>query len=243
MFEIMFVMLKNTELIIEFILSGGNEYIMGIIDLSFLIESNMPTCGTKWHQETKLAPMGTLDEVGRNTHSILLGSHSGTHMDAPYHFIADGRTIDETDLSITCGEVTIVDLRKLDHLVVNIDDMKKVLVTERMLFVFGWYKKWKTADYYKEFPCFSQDAVEYLIDNGMKLMAMDTPSPDTGAAILEKDDSPNHKRLLKENVTIVEYLANTDAIDMKKKYEIIALPLKLKGCDGSPCRVILKERI
>lgn len=214
---------------------------MKVIDLSFLIESNMPTCGTKWHQEVQLKHMGTIDEVGRNTYSILLGSHSGTHMDAPYHFIEKGKTIDQLNLDILTGTVTIVDLRGLKGNVVEKCDLENVEVTERMLFVFGWYQYWKTKEYYQCFPYFSSEAIEYLIKNGMKFMAMDTPSPDTGAAIGQKDDSPNHKRLLEKEIIIVEYLCNTDEIDMNKTYEIIALPLKLSGCDGSPCRVILKE--
>ena len=75
----------------------------------------------------------------------------------------------------------------------------------------------------------------------MKLMAMDTPSPDNGNAISELDDSPNHKTLLAADVVIVEYLNNTDRIDFRKEYEIIALPLKVVGADGSPSRVVLRE--
>lgn len=214
-----------------------------MIDLSFVIESDMPTCGTAWHQQVKIQAMGKLADVGRNTHSILVGSHSGTHMDAPSHFVEQGKSMEEIDLNMCCGDVSIADLRELDHCIVELDDLKHLIITERMLFIFGWYKKWKTAEYYKNFPFFSEDAIEYLISKGMRFMAMDTPSPDTGAAIGEKDDSPNHKRLLRSDVIIVEYLCNTDAIDMSKNYEIIALPLKIKGSDGSPCRVLLRERM
>ena len=66
---------------------------MKIHDLSFDIETGMPTCGTPWHQVVSITQMGKINDVGRNTHAILLGSHSGTHMDAPYHFIEDGITM------------------------------------------------------------------------------------------------------------------------------------------------------
>ena len=72
-------------------------------------------------------------------------------------------------------------------------------------------------------------------------MAMDTPSPDYGGNIQSKEDSPNHKALLKKDVVIVEYLNNTDQIDLTKKHTLVALPLKIKGSDGSPSRVILFE--
>lgn len=214
---------------------------MKILDLSFLIESGMPTCGTEWHQKVEILPMGTIETVGRNTHSILLGSHSGTHIDAPLHFINNSVGIESLDLDKVCGPVKIVDYRSLPKKQVLLEDVKDIEISERMLFVFGWYKNWKKDVYYREFPFFSQEAVEYLIAHGMHMMAMDTPSPDCGSAIDLKDDSPNHKLLLENDVTIVEYLCNTDSIDWEKQYEIYALPLKISACDGSPGRVILKE--
>lgn len=216
---------------------------MKIIDLSLLIENGMPTCGTKWHQNVEIVQMGKIEEVGRNTHSILVGSHTGTHMDAPYHFIQNGSTIDTIDLSIACGEVSIVDFRKVKSSVITVKDVKKLNITDRMLFVFGWYKTWKTDKFYKDYPYFSYDAIMYLIEKGMKLMAMDTPSPDRGNAIMELDNSPNHKLLLESNIIIVEYLCNTEQIDMNKKYEIFALPMKIEGSDGAPARVILREAV
>lgn len=214
---------------------------MRILDLSFLIENNMPTCGTEWHQKIEIVPMGKIDRVGRNTHSILLGSHSGTHIDAPYHFINDGDTIDKLKLETVCGRVSIVDYRGFSQKEIMLEDVINLDVSERMLFVFGWYKKWKSSEYYQKFPFFSQAAIEHLIKSGMHVMAMDTPSPDSGFAIGKKNDSINHKLLLENNVTIIEYLCNTDVIDMSKQYEMYALPLKIANCDGAPGRVILKE--
>ena len=124
---------------------------------------------------------------------------------------------------------------------VKLEDVNKLKVTERMLFRFDWFKTWKTADFYKCFPYFGEEAVDFLIKGGIKLMAMDTPSPDYGGNIQSKEDSPNHKSLLKKDVVIVEYLTNTDQLDLSKKHIIIALPLKFNGCDGSPSRVIIEE--
>ncbi len=217
---------------------------MKIYDLSFDLESNMPTCGTPWHQTAEISRMGRLDEVGRNTHKILLGSHTGTHMDAPFHFIDDGLTMEMLDINLMWGRATVVDLRcKGKGSVVSLDDVRATDVKERMIFVFGWYHNWKTDRYYDGFPYFETDAIEYLIDNGMKVMAMDTPSPDNGNAIQEKGecDSPNHKLLLKNKVLIIEYLNNTDILSGGKEYEFISLPLKVKGSDGSPARVLIRE--
>jgi len=217
---------------------------MKIYDLTFDVETGMPTCGTPWHQTVEISRMGTIDTVGRNTSRIVLGSHSGTHIDAPKHFIDDGITMESLDIGCMWGKITVVDLRSKkqgDH--VSLEDVKKIDVRERLLFVFGWYHNWKSDQYYKNFPYFDTDAIQYLLDNGMKVMAMDTPSPDDGSAIQVKgmSDSPNHLLLLGRGALIIEYLNNTDVLVGGKEYEIVALPLKLKGSDGSPARVLIKE--
>lgn len=213
-----------------------------IIDLTIPIETNMPTCGTPWHQSVEVHQMGTLDDVGRNTSRFLLGSHSGTHMDAPTHFIQGGKTLENLDLNILCGPVKILDFTNVKENGILIKtDFEKCELGERILLRYGWYKNWKTDKYYRAFPYIDLEAAEYLIERGVKLIAMDTPSPDMGAAIGEKDDSPVHKLLLQNEVIIVEYLTNTDQIRNDTEYEIIALPLKIVGVDGSPSRVLLRE--
>lgn len=215
---------------------------MKVIDLSLTLDNSCQTCGTAWHEEVRIERKGTLQTVGRNTSKFILGSHSATHIDAPLHFMDKGHDIAAVNLGKCVGEVTCVDLRHMGKgAIVDVDDLKGITVSQRMLFAFGWYKYWQTDMYYRSFPYFSQAVVTYLLDGGMELMAMDTPSPDDGSAITVKDDSPNHKILLSHDVVIVEYLTNTDAIDFAKRYEITALPLKIAGADGAPARVILRE--
>lgn len=216
---------------------------MKIIDLSLTIDNKCLTCGTKWHQKVKITPLGRIDEVGRNTHSILLGSHSATHIDAPLHFFEEGIGVDTLKLEELCGEISVVDFswkKKWDT--VCIDDVSSLDIHQRMIFRFDWFKKWKQSDYYEGFPFFDLDAAQYLVDKGMRFMALDTPSPDNGAAINNKDDSPVHKLLLGKKVIIAEYLTNTNLLDVSKRYNIIALPLKIQGCDGCPARIIAIEK-
>lgn len=217
---------------------------MKIYDLTFEIETGMPTCGTAWHQAVDVSPMGTIETVGRNTHKIVLGSHSGTHMDAPYHFVKNGTTMENLDIDLMWGSVTVVDFREKGRGdVVSLKDVKKITISERLLFVFGWYHHWKTERYYDGFPYFEIDAVEYLVRKGMKVMALDTPSPDptNAIAVTEEGDSPNHKILLEHKVLLIEYLNNTDVLVGGKAYEMVSLPLKIKGVDGSPARVLIRE--
>lgn len=215
---------------------------MKLIDLSYTIDKNCMTCGTPWHEKVKLAPLGTLATVGRNTHSITLGSHTGTHMDAPLHFLDRTAGIDQVDLDKICGSCQVVNMtHKGTGDIVSLQDVKPLAVTKRMLFRFDWFRHWQTTQFYKDFPFFSEDAARYLVDGGMRVLALDTPSPDTGAAIGKMDDSPVHKILLKSDVTIIEYLTNTDQLDLTKSHTIFPLPLKLRDCDGAPSRVIVLE--
>lgn len=217
---------------------------MKIIDLTFSIETDMPTCGTPWHQTVDIEPMGLIDTVGRNTHRLLMGSHAGTHMDAPYHFIQDGKKVESLDVSLMIGPATIVDFRRFKTgSVVTLDDVRELSITSHMIFVFAWYHHWKTPQYYKAFPYFETEAVRYLVDGGMKFMALDTPSPDDGSSISNSKsiDSPNHQILLGNEIMMAEYLNNTEELLDGKNYELIALPLKVFGSDGSPARVLARE--
>lgn len=216
---------------------------MSIIDLTMEIVSGMKTCNTPWHSDVNIEAMGSIQEVGRNTKRIVLGSHSGTHMDAPSHFIEDGIGIDQLCLETMCGDISIFDLSYCGpKTVVTPDMLDENLLSDRILLKYGWYTMWDTEEYYESFPILSMGTAEKIVRAGVKFVAMDTPSPDAARAILEKDDSPVHKLFFQNNIIIVEYLTNTDAIDRNKKYEIFALPLKVTGSDGAPCRVILREQ-
>lgn len=216
---------------------------MSIIDLTMDIASGMKTCKTAWHSDVKVEVMGSIQEVGRNTRRIVLGSHSGTHMDAPLHFMEGGIGIDQLNLEAMCGDVNILDLSYCGpRTVVTPDMLDENLLSERILLKYGWYTMWETAEYYEGFPILSIEAAQKIVHAGVKFIAMDTPSLDSARAIQEKDDSPVHKYFFKHNVIIVEYLTNTDAINRHKQYEIFALPLKVAGSDGAPCRVILREK-
>ena len=86
---------------------------MNIFDLTHEMEKGMPCFHADWHTAFSSETLGTIESVGRNTKKLTLGSHTGTHMDAPRHFIPDGITITEIPLSTLFGDVTLIDLRSL----------------------------------------------------------------------------------------------------------------------------------
>ena len=217
---------------------------MNIIDLTHEMEQGMPCFHADWHIPFSSETLGMIESVGRNTKKLTMGSHTGTHMDAPGHFIPDGITITEIPLATLCGDVTLLDLRSLpDNAAVTPEMLQGIPLHEKVICVFGWDKHWNTGDYYANYPYFSKEAAQFLIDAGVKLLGLDTPSPDNSKTPLHaENDSVIHKLFLKNGVILVEYLATAGITDYAVEYQIAALPMKIKDSDGAPARVLLIEK-
>ncbi|HEY1658173.1 MAG TPA: cyclase family protein [Candidatus Sulfotelmatobacter sp.] len=219
---------------------------MKIIDLSLPIEEGMMTFPTHWHPVAEVTILGRHGVEGRETRKLVLGTHIGTHADAPRHFIPGGGTIDEVPLEILIGPATIADFsgcKALDE--IDVPDLKQKLgnkIPTRLILRTGWSQYFGNMKFYNEYPFLSENAAQWLVDNGVRLIAMDTPSPDNPAHSRgTAKDSPNHKVLLGAGVILVEYLTNLKSLSVPE-VELIVMPLKLKGCDGSPARCVAVER-
>jgi arylformamidase len=219
---------------------------MKIIDLSLPIEEGMMTFPTHWHPVVEITILGRHGVEGRETRKLVLGTHIGTHADAPRHFIPNGRTIDEVPLDILIGPATIADFTGCPPLhEIDAAQLKQKLndkAPQRLILRTGWSQYFGNMKFYNEYPFLSENAAQWLVDQGVRLIAMDTPSPDNPAHSRgTPKDSPNHKVLLGTGVVLVEYLTNLNAITAPE-VELIVMPLKLKGCDGSPVRCVAIER-
>ncbi|MBS3124367.1 cyclase family protein [Candidatus Woesearchaeota archaeon] len=217
-----------------------------MIDLTYDIEESMSVFNAYWHPKIQITQMGKHDSEGRETRKLILGTHSGTHIDAPSHFVKEGTTIDQIQLSRLIGPITIVDFSELkDNQMVNLEMIKKVQLSDNILFKFGWGKHWKKDYFFQKCPFLSKEAAEYLVSKKVKLIATDTPSLDDprtklqGNMLGSVDDSPIHKILLGNGIVLVEYIANLDQLSDLQGWNILALPIKVKGGDGAPARVCL----
>lgn len=211
---------------------------MEIIDLSHPIENGMPYFDAAWHVSAEIKPLGHVDQVGRNTSVVTFGSHCGTHMDAAAHFVPGGETIDKVPLDKLVGRVSFVDC---SHFPKNHPltprDFDGAPLGERVVFYFNWGRHWKSDQFYRDYPYFTEEAAEYLIERKVQLIGMDIPSPDDSRTILgSAADSIIHKKFLGAGVTLVEYLANLEKVDFTKDWFFCALPLAIRGGDGSPVR-------
>ena len=198
------------------------------------------------HPVVEITILGRHGIEGRETRKVVLGTHIGTHADAPRHFIPNGQTIDEIPLDVLIGPATVVDFTGCQPLQpIDIADLEQKLhgkIPARLILRTGWSEYFGNLKFYNEYPFLSENAAQWLVEKGVRLIAMDTPSPDNPAHSRgTPKDSPNHKVLLGAEVVLVEYLANLKSLTAPE-VELIVLPLKLKGCDGSPARCVAIEK-
>jgi len=204
------------------------------------------TFPTPWHPVVEITILGRHGIEGRETRKLVLGTHVGTHADAPRHFIPNGATIDQVPLDVLIGPATVADFQNCGPLhEIGIADLKQRLGDKkpvRLILRTGWSEYFGNMKFYNEYPFLSEDAAHWLVEKGVRLIAMDTPSPDNPAHSRGTPrDSPNHRVLLGAGVVLVEYLTNLKSVTAQE-VDLIVMPLRLKGCDGSPARCVAIER-
>ncbi len=174
-----------------------------------------------------------------NLTSLAMGVHCGTHIDAPLHFIDQGRAVDDIPLEVLNGpcRVIVIDAPSLierNHLVnLGLGDCK------RILFKTGNSELWKnnTAAFHEGFTALGLSAAEYLVEKGVSLVGIDYLSIESFHA---EKEHPVHKMMLKNNVVILE---SVDLSGVQPgEYDLVCLPLKIAGAEGAPVRAVLYGR-
>lgn len=214
-----------------------------ILDMSLDLCEGMPTYPCPWHPMVQVSQIGRIEMEHRRSYSVTLGSHTGTHMDSPAHMCLDGITIDQIPLETVVGPAKVLDFsHKGRGDSITLEDLKGCGVAlekgDRLILKTGWYQQWGSNAFFDRWPWVTAQAAQYLVDRGVIFLAMDTPSPDdpqgdTGYGM----PSPIHDIFLQNKVVLVEYLNRTLELP-NTTVRITALPLKVKGVDGFPARVI-----
>ena len=217
-----------------------------VVDLTYPIREDMPVYPAPWHTEVTLRQLGTHDAEGRETRELTVGTHTGTHCDAPRHFVPGGDSVDMLDLSTLIGPARVVDLSQVEAgAALDADRMEQELGAsppERIVLRFDWSDHWGTPEFYAAHPFLTQAAARWLAERDVKLIATDAPQLDDPSASQNgTSTSPNHKILLARGVVLVEYLCNLRELS-QTDIELIVLPLKIAGADGSPVRCVAVER-
>ena len=211
---------------------------MKLLDLTKIISENIPTFPGS--PQPSFVQDKNIKNDGYNSELLFLSSHTGTHLDAPYHFQEKGEKIHEISLKRLVSSAILVKSRKKgDQPITKTDIQKfekkhgKIPSGSTVIFWTGWQKMIKNISYFIRNPGLSTAAAKYLVSKKINLVGTDSPSIDLG-----KDKRfPVHHIFSKNNVLIVENLTNLEKI-RSSKFHFVVLPLKLKGATGSPVRAI-----
>ncbi|HHT9106001.1 MAG TPA: cyclase family protein [Candidatus Wujingus californicus] len=207
---------------------------MKLYDITLTISESTIT----WPRDPKVSIQKTrLISKGNscNVSELKFGSHCGTHIDAPYHFEENGIKIDQIPLDYLIGDVTVFNIKNKEK--IDLEDIKslKLNYINRVIFKTINSTYWKLPEFKSDFVYLTKEAARYLVDSSIKLVGIDYLS-------IEKygnKGADTHHTLLKNGIVVIEGL---DLGEIEAgNYELIALPLKIKDCDGSPARVILKS--
>ena len=208
---------------------------MKIYDISVPIYEGMVT----WPNDpkVKIRPSKRISKGDScNLSRLSFGSHTGTHIDPPYHFLEKGKKVDELPLEVLIGRAWVFELDVEKR--ISVKDIKKLDLKgkERVLFKTANSKLWdKKKRFYKEFIYITDKAAQFLVDEGVKLVGVDYLSVE-GFSI---PNAPSHHIFLENKVILLE---GTNLSEVEPgEYELICLPIKVKGGDGAPARAVLRE--
>lgn len=179
----------------------------------------------------KLEQVSFLGKDGYNSFYVQTGMHVGTHMDAPFHMLPEGKKLTDFPPEKFIGRGRLIQ-KQHGFKENDIDLLKRKDIREGdiVLVDTGHYKKFGTADYYKSYPEITMAFADYIIGSKVKILALDFPSPDGFPYKI-------HKALFENEILIIENLANLAALHAYDKFNIIALPAKFEAA-GAPVRVI-----
>ena len=172
---------------------------------------------------------------------LSMSAHAGTHIDAARHFFPDGPTIDEYPIDRFHGPGVVLDVRRDGPEPLTADDIRRCEVTPQagdiVLLSFGWAEHYGT-DRYAEHPYLTGDAAELLVELGVRMVGVDTITPDLPDFARQADFAfPVHRTLLAEDILIIENLGSGLRELLGRRIEVFAVPLAIRGGDGAPVRV------
>ncbi len=178
-------------------------------------------------------PICTIKRSGCNMHRLVLGTHTGSHVDAPLHFVPHGESVDRLPLDRFVGEAEVVEVKGRE---IGPEAMEGLPSgTKRVLFKTRNSPLMREETFHTDYVHLTLEGARYLLKRGVELVGIDYVS-------IERFGTPDftvHKELLEAEVAILE------GLDLSQvppgRYFLVALPLKLRGMDGSPLRAVLLE--
>lgn len=167
--------------------------------------------------------IATIDKNGWNERRLGINSHTGTHIDAPFHMLPQGKKLEEYPLETFFGKARVVDIKKA-----GLKD-----VGEKIIFFFtGQTNKYQTPLFFKDNLVLTKEMAQQLIYNRVRIVGIDSFS-------IDNTPFEVHKMLFRHDILIVENLMNLGPL-VGKAVVVMVVPLRLMDADGAPCRVVAK---
>lgn len=211
------------------------------IDLTYPLSPNVPRIGS--FAAPKLTRVAEMPAKPLNVTRMEMVVHMGTHLDSPRHFFLDGPAMEAIPLDRFMGLGVVVRIDKSAYGVIEPSDLERaepgIEPGDIVAIDTGWGEKWGTPDWDHQ-PCLSVEAARWLLDKRVKLVAVDTPTPDLPLDRRPPDFIwPVHRTLLRHGILIAELLANLRTL-AGRRVEFLFGPLPIEGSDGSPARVLAR---
>ncbi len=184
----------------------------------------------------ELQPVKRIAQGGSsNVSRLVMGTHSGTHVDAPRHFFDDGPGVDQLALDLLIGRARVVDIGRRGGILE--EDLAEAGLREdlRVLLKTSNSALWNSPGFHQDYTYLTEAGARYLVAQGVKLVGVDYLSVEQ----FKKAGAPAHHALLSEGVVVIEGLNLAEADP--GMYELYCLPLRIPGADGAPARVVLKR--
>ncbi len=186
----------------------------------------------------RVSKFKTLAKDGVNLSVITLGSHTGTHVDAPAHFIKGGRPLDDLPVETFVGEAAVLDLSgvrggsaiRASHLDAHKAEVGK---GDIVLINTGFSRRWSDSRARRKYTYLGGDAAEWLVRKKVKAVGIDYLSVEAFGA----KEPVAHVTLLSHGIPIIESLSENIA-SLGRRVFFVCLPIKVGGCDGAPARAM-----
>jgi arylformamidase len=209
-----------------------------VIDLTLEISQKTPTFPGS--PQPLFIPWANIGKDGYNLEMLFLSSHTGTHVDAPVHFVRGGQKIHQVDLGRFVRDAILVKIKCApNHAITKSEIIShekrfgRIESGDTVVLATGWNDRLSRHDFFEKNPGLSRSAARYLASRKINLIGIDSPSIDIGS----DSNFPAHHILLESGIFVLENLCNLSKIG-KRRFRLAAFPLKLHNSTGSPVRAV-----
>jgi kynurenine formamidase len=223
---------------------AGKERLVSYVDLTQTIYHHMPRIPILPEVEVSCL-FRIADGKPLNISQVTMATHAGSHVDAPYHAFESGKAIDELPLETFSGRGVVAAVDRGSGEGITARDLEQGGQTvERgdiLLVRTGWDAHF-TESAYGMHPYLADDACQWIVERGVKMVALDFLTPDLPVSLRPPDFTyPAHRTLLGHEIPIIENLCNFGAVD-GARFRVHAFPLRLRRGDAGPVRVVAELR-